>query len=624
MRTWQRTLLTLCISACSAFTSQPELPSAHPEAPTPGHAASAPDDALPAEISPLPLSPSPVPTPPFADAPWTAPEGTPEGLELLARQLFDLGLPDPRGCEYRAIAIHVGLDAWDGDQGIVRTRGWVLPAEEGSTRRWAIAHNGMLYAVAALGRPIPLERAALGFETRPPVCVATAEQDTHYEHRSVECRFGVIAVVLALRVGRLDLALDVEGAAEAPTSALLGLAWDARARALGAHIRGDDVVALHAVQLGVAARDEAFARGVARDLESEFQGMGTEGLLLMDALLADQERRAREAAESSPAERDGADADRISLLIAGLDELRRDFPGASGSTRLGPQGPEGELRAIGWSALDSLIDTVEHDARLTRTVLGGRDWSAYRSILSVAEVAEHVALQLLSLPSPWGPDDPRPPRPITPQVRAARLRALARLGVPRDRHLATLRDDRAGLNRWRRAAAWLDSNAPGDRPPWVPRSDAAPDGPGDAELRRALGRRLTQNLPSPGGGFDAACALASASVRRGERRRGPLRALRDACLENTWSCGPCLAGVSLALHELGDEDALARYAGRMESHFIGRQPYDPLYHLPIERHPDHPAMRRLRCFFGERAQWSGDAPPPVTAPCEATPSEASR
>ena len=47
--------------------------------------------------------------------------------------LFEQGLADPRGCDYRAIEIAIG-SVWSGDEGVATTHGWVLPARPGERR----------------------------------------------------------------------------------------------------------------------------------------------------------------------------------------------------------------------------------------------------------------------------------------------------------------------------------------------------------------------------------------------------------------------------------------------------------------------------------------------------------
>ena len=581
-----RWALAVALAACGAPASTPHAPPASPPAP-----AAPLDEGLPDVVAPLPITPGPLPeTDAWADLPADAP--------LLSRALAEVGVPDPRGGVYRAVAVHVGRDLEDGDLGIVRTRGWVLPAR-GDGPRWVVTHGGMLYAVAALGRPIPMEpdRSVVGASTPP--CLSGDVPHGEEERFVVSCDAGPLALALFARAGAplsvpsLD---DRELAWE-----FFALAWQARTRALGAHRRGDDVAALHAARLGVAARDRAFALGMSPDSPIDMWASGAAGLELLDALLADQERRAG----TPPLDREALDAalaaqapseDQIALLIAGLGELppwgRPSLHDcASVLIRAGP------------AALPALIDAVERDDRLTRAVHVWRPWAAHRRLGHVRDHAQQSAMVLLDADSLYRSDEPEQ-GPLPPAERARRLRALADAGLTRRaRALAVLRDDAAGAARWYEAARALGSDASLNfEARWIPSSS-----PGAPALSRLLARRLSASLPRPAGGYDAACHLASSYVREGGRDRRPLRRFRDACLRNVWSCGPCLAGVSAALHELGDPDALSTYAERMRTAHIRGASFNDDHRAPLLRYPDHPAMRRYACWVrreidGERCE----------------------
>src|SRR5437879_796540 len=60
---------------------------------------------------------STIPDPPRQREPWTPPETTlPKFLVRASATLFEQGLADPRGCDYRAIEIGVG-SVWGGGAG---------------------------------------------------------------------------------------------------------------------------------------------------------------------------------------------------------------------------------------------------------------------------------------------------------------------------------------------------------------------------------------------------------------------------------------------------------------------------------------------------------------------------
>jgi hypothetical protein len=90
---------------------------------------------------------------------WAPPVGTKlSALFLTAtKDLFKLGLPDPRDCEYREIAFGMG-SVQTGDAGIQQFHGWLLPEQgqqraesSGTAARFAIAWDGLIYPVVRAG-----------------------------------------------------------------------------------------------------------------------------------------------------------------------------------------------------------------------------------------------------------------------------------------------------------------------------------------------------------------------------------------------------------------------------------------------------------------------------------------
>jgi hypothetical protein len=120
-----------------------------------------------------------LPEPPFEHRPWTPPHGPKnpdfDALIETTRLLFENGMSDPRGCEYRRIRIPVGSSRSESATG-VETRGWVLPLVEStdggspngspggpptrnqSARRFAVCWNGLVYPVVSVGERRDLDR----------------------------------------------------------------------------------------------------------------------------------------------------------------------------------------------------------------------------------------------------------------------------------------------------------------------------------------------------------------------------------------------------------------------------------------------------------------------------------
>ena len=78
--------------------------------------------------------------------------------------LFEQGLADPRGCDYRAIEVAVG-SVWSNVAGIASTHGWVLPERPGETTRFAVAWSGLVYPTVSVGAPADLEADVKALET---------------------------------------------------------------------------------------------------------------------------------------------------------------------------------------------------------------------------------------------------------------------------------------------------------------------------------------------------------------------------------------------------------------------------------------------------------------------------
>ena len=91
------------------------------------------------------------PEPPQQRATWESDTNfiSPE-FESATKTLFEQGLADPRGCDYREIEIRV-CEVWRGDGGIVKTHGWVLPNPTASNQVFAVCWNGLVYPVVSAG-----------------------------------------------------------------------------------------------------------------------------------------------------------------------------------------------------------------------------------------------------------------------------------------------------------------------------------------------------------------------------------------------------------------------------------------------------------------------------------------
>src|ERR1035438_3559311 len=95
-----------------------------------------------------------LPSPPKQNSAWNAPATSlPSNYLSATTTLFEQGLADPRGCEYREIEVGTG-SVWQGDGGVVRTHGWVLP--ETNSGNFAVCWNGLVYPVVSVGSKVDL------------------------------------------------------------------------------------------------------------------------------------------------------------------------------------------------------------------------------------------------------------------------------------------------------------------------------------------------------------------------------------------------------------------------------------------------------------------------------------
>src|SRR5215468_251995 len=142
-----------------------------------------------------------LPTPPQQNAPW--PHGD-DALLNAAATLFEQGLADPRGLEYREIEIVVG-NPWNGGGYPLKTHGWIMP-NDGKDGQFAVAWNGLVYPVLSLGHSANLHNdwEAIG-QGKDSNSMMGRQSVT--EANAVH--FGVLEplkVVLLLRLGETELA----------------------------------------------------------------------------------------------------------------------------------------------------------------------------------------------------------------------------------------------------------------------------------------------------------------------------------------------------------------------------------------------------------------------------------
>lgn len=402
-----------------------------------------------------------LPTLPQQNAPW--PHGD-DALSQAAATLFEQGLADPRGLEYREIEIAVG-NPWNGGGIPFKTHGWVLP-KHGKDGQLAVAWNGLVYPVRRVGAAADLHKDWM------PAAKMIQALNGNFDggfYNAVEASAvsfesaQPLKIVLLLRLGAITV--DNLVAAVPKTikisdpylSLASDWAWNAFERAVCAHERGDDRLALADARLLTKIQPlieaEAKRRGI--QLCGDYSNPRLADRKLpylpfleqLPALLADCERRVAHPQKPPPSQNG------ITALIDDLQNVNVRQSGQPGGVSLAQ---DARLQAVvkqGKAAVEPLLNTMENDTRLTRSVSFGRDFHRERHLISVAEAAYAALVDLLGVQfKTYGTNgEPFSKAEMVAQVRAywAKMGSLA----PAERFYTTLKDDQAGKDQWLQAAA---------------------------------------------------------------------------------------------------------------------------------------------------------------------------
>jgi hypothetical protein len=338
-----------------------------------------------------------LPEPLRQHAPW-APlpiSGAAHYLPELVAMLFDAGLADPRGGEYRQIELTLS----PGQDHAVTTHGWYFP------QGFAVCWDGLAHRVAHAGN-----RADLSGD------VATARVKFWREGTiSTPPDAELVGVALLLRLNEAELARLLLarvpilpaprfGATESERQHLDRLNWFEVAgvswlsggfhQAVVAHAASDDRLAIDIAESLMRARPafEAAWKGLGPALGSD----NASPVVFLDpvpALLADSGRRLKEPPQSKfdPVLLRGmAPSKRIAALIERLEDVEvQQFSQPGGAWIMGSPICK-MLAAEGVDAIDPLLDVLDHDQRLTRSYSFGRNFFPHRHLISVSEAAEAV------------------------------------------------------------------------------------------------------------------------------------------------------------------------------------------------------------------------------------------
>jgi hypothetical protein len=375
-----------------------------------------------------------LPQPPRQKSSWTPPASNlPTNYVTAAALLFEQGLADPRACEYREIEVGTG-DVWRGDGGVVRTHGWVLPQHK--SQPFAICWNGLVYPAVSVGTHADLEADVMMQVTNGYISWRTALP----EALNVQpVALSGIHGCLLLRLGKTDWAKACWLAQESrslearndlmrhisQTNTIASSnesklpaadpyltwagdwAWSLFDRMICAHERGDEKLALADARRLAAVQPLIEAACAQRGFKHQHYWDSRRAKELqpyltfleqLPQLLADLERRDREPPHVSVITTGLTNlpdqSRRITALIHDLDLVCAHQWGQPGGVNLGGYPIVAALINEGDAAVEPLLDCLEHDRRLTRSVAFGRDFHRGRTVIAVNSAAD-VALKTI-------------------------------------------------------------------------------------------------------------------------------------------------------------------------------------------------------------------------------------
>jgi len=622
-----------------------------------------------------------IPTPPMQKEQWTPPETMlADVITSAVKILFEQGFADPRGCEYCEIEIATG-SCWSGDASVFKTHGWLLPSREGEKQRFAVCWSGLTYPLVSVGEKADCRKdvEALLQADREYVDKKLAEHKEwveeaireaaqkgekpsflsptiRYEHASPEYAstshrsMTRMKVVLLLRLGYGDLAeklwlqwfaaRESEASLDPYPDLAADWVWALFDRTICAHMRGDDSLTLIGARALTTIEKDVRAAAEKRD----FRGTNLRKETFLDFLkplpdlLADRERRAKEPKYERVLEagvqKFPDKAKRIAALIRDLEEVSARQDAQPGGVTLAGDPIVKALIKEGEQAVEPLLECLEKDKRLTRSVCFGRDFHRYRSLISVAQAA-FAALSGILKTHEFGEGVK------TREEMVARIRAYWKKfkGVPvEERWYSVLADDSASQEQWLEAASsivrpidvtvegeWITvpQRKPGERPVMRGEPLRSKKDPSLAELMAKRVEQMTPGSPLRGSAdafsMHNACKMALHLADWDIEKALPtLRQQVKRCREimaeekstTSWTVtvlGKYIAEFTLERVRGKDPEALREYTEWLRS----TQPEmldHPLEHVlrPLWRHQDEPLIAETTkwLFASDESPWA--------------------
>ena len=407
-------------------------------------------------------------------------------------------------------------------------------------------------------------------------------------------------------------------------------------RLVDAHMRADDAIALDCRPAAVGVREGGRGQGHGARIRARAPArFGNDRpayfpfLRQLPELLADQERRAKEAARGPIPPRGADPAARVAALIRDLDEIAIPQMVHFGNSADGSPLVQA-LVAEGDAAVEPLLAAIETDTRLTRTVTYGRGMSIDRRVHPVLE-PEFAALTAIFKTQQFSGQQYQVESGTLSRKDLARSmrdfwiknRALSLT----ERWYRTLRDDSSGYDRWSEAAASIvqptDQAGPAVQGAHVRASESSAAPMKGEELRsrrdpsvsELLARRVLQIARAPRQRtipdveLERACGLALVLDRWDRKAALPvIRALMTQARESVdrdrsegygqfFTLVEYIARFTLIRARAGEPAALAEYAAEIRKCDPEKdQPHSLDAFEPMWTYPDDPAVR-------EAARW---------------------
>lgn len=378
-----------------------------------------------------------IPVPPRQSDPWAPVRHAAISVESLeqARALFEAGLADPRGGEYREVELAVYRVGTGNRKEPIRTNAWVFP------ERFAVCWNGLVYPVANVGRAADIE-ADVGelahvldqkrlFQSWFPRFAAGLDGNGHFMAASTD---------LLLRLGRSDLAAKLTRSGPpvlwsgSPDRAWLGAAFH---RVLAARRAGEHEEAVLVAEAAIGWGNRVRGNGRAE----------TAGLGFLDHLPALREDSARRNAHPSGRARSG----NIGQLVERLEDVVGDKPIIPGPLFFDGDPNYDAVLSLGEAAVPALIEAFESDKRISLTVDFARPWNLERIPVKVSAIAGRLLSEILG--------DTNSDRDFTPEeVRNLWTERQIRKKI--DDAFRVLRSDDASMTQWLDAAVAINGGRP--------------------------------------------------------------------------------------------------------------------------------------------------------------------